>query len=139
MFQRDSSDVTPLGCRRTPKKLNGRSARKSDMRHHLLEVAVLWPSGLRKHKEYFLEALAMWIRMKSSLTVFFTTTCGRTASGWEMIKADKGQRFGYQTTGNGRWVSMNLKKKKKMGGQKKEKAKPAAAIAGVRLLPNITS
>ncbi|KAG8928330.1 hypothetical protein FRC00_001795 [Tulasnella sp. 408] len=36
--------------------------------------------------------------------------------------------FGYQTSGNGRWVSMNLKKKKKMGGQKKEKGKNPAEL-----------
>jgi hypothetical protein len=33
--------------------------------------------------------------------------------------------YGYQTTGNGRWISMMLKKPKKKGGQRKKSAAPA--------------
>lgn len=33
--------------------------------------------------------------------------------------------YGYQTTGNGRWVSMMLKKSKKKAGQKKKSVAPA--------------
>lgn len=33
------------------------------------------------------------------------------------------RRFGYQLTGNGRWVSMSLKKPKKKGGEAKKPKK----------------
>lgn len=33
-------------------------------------------------------------------------------------------RYGYQIAGNGRWVSMALKRPKKKGGQKPKKAAP---------------
>lgn len=39
-------------------------------------------------------------------------------------------RFGYQLTGNGRWVSLRLRKKKKQGGKRKPKVvqtKPTSA------------
>jgi hypothetical protein len=32
-----------------------------------------------------------------------------------------GDRFAYNPTGNGRWMSLNLKKRKKMGGKKRVK------------------
>lgn len=35
-------------------------------------------------------------------------------------------RYGYQIAGNGRWVSMALKRPKQKGGAKKKKAKTAA-------------
>ncbi|GAA6048289.1 hypothetical protein JCM3770_006522 [Rhodotorula araucariae] len=41
--------------------------------------------------------------------------------------------FGYNTTGNGRWISLRLKQRKKMGGGGNKKKKKAAAAAAAAL------